>query len=442
MVVIPDLAKVVKLAESFGADEAEAYLIRSRVVEARFSERIESITTKATLSLGITAVKDKAVAVVGTQDLSDSGIRSAAEAAVRAAAASRPDQHWPGFPAAVGGPDLPGAFDRFTAEAGASDASSAVEDAIRGVKEGHEGAVPTRGMLRAEAREVWVANSYSGPAHRRETAAWVWVMARAGKGTYGEFSVSRSLRSLDAYKAGKEAGSRAADFADAALIKTGKYDVILAPDVAAEIISVMLSPAVSAREVQAGRSPLAGKVGHRVAAELITITDAGREPELVGSRAFDDEGVATHTRPLIRQGYLTGYVYDTYTATKDGVESTGNAWRSYSSRPAPSPNHLRLEPGDAGYEELVAEVREGLLVMATIGAWLSNPTSGLLNATVTHAYLIKGGEVAGTVKGGVLGGDFYELLRDRVAALSREWRQGMRASAPYVLLREVTVAGK
>ncbi len=440
--VVPDLARVVKLVESLGADEAEAYLIRSRVVEARFSERVESITTRTTLSLGITAVKGKAVAVVGTQDLSNAGIRSAAEAVVRAAAASKPDPHWPGFPATVGAPDLPGTFDRFTAEAGAHGVSSAVEEAVRGVKEGHEGAAPTRGMLRAEAREVWVANSYSGPASRRETSAWVWVMARAGKGTYGEFDVSRSLRSLDPYRAGREAGSRAADFADASLIKTGKYDVILAPDVAAEIVSVMLSPAVSAREVQAGRSPLVGKVGHRVAAEIVTVTDAGREPELVGSRAFDDEGVATHTRPLIKGGYLTGYVYDTYTAAKDGVESTGNAWRSYSSRPAPSPNHLRLEPGDVGYEEMVAEVKEGLLVMATIGAWLSNPTSGLLNATITHAYLIRGGEVAGTLKGGVLGGDFYELMRDKVAALSREWRQWMRASAPYVLLRGVTVAGK
>lgn len=439
---IPDLSKVVKLTESLGADEAEAYLIRSRVVEARFSDRVESVTTKTTLSLGVTAVKGKAVAVVGTQDLSDAGIKSAAEAVVRAAAASRPDPHWPGFPATVGGPDLPGAFDRFTAEAGAQDVSSAVEEALRGVKDGNEAAAPTRGMLRAESREVWVANSYSGPAHRRETASWVWVMARVGSGTYGEFDVSRSLRALDPYRAGKEAGARAADFADASLIRTGRYDVILSPDVAAEIISVMLSPAVSAREVQAGRSPLAGKVGHRVAAEGVTVTDAGREPELIGSRAFDDEGVATHTRPLIRGGYLAGYVYDTYTAAKDGVESTGNAWRSYSARPAPSPNHLRLEPGDVGLEEMVAEVREGLLVMATIGAWLSNPTSGLLNATITHAYLIRGGETAGTLKGGVLGGDFYELLREKVAALSKEWRQGMRASAPYVLLKGVTVAGK
>lgn len=439
---VPDLARVVKLVESFGAEEAEAYLIRSRVVEARFSKRVESITTKSTLSLGVTAVKGKAVAVVGTQDLSDAGIRSAAEAAVAAAVASKPDPHWPGFPAATGAPDLPGTFDRFTAEAGPHDVSSAVEEALKGVKEGHDGAVPTRGMLRVEAREVWVANSYSGPVSRRETSALVWVTARVGKGTYGEFDVSRSLRTLDAYRAGKEAGSRAADFADASLIKTGRYDIILSPNVAAEIISVMLSPAVSAREVQAGRSPLAGKVGQRVAAEIVTVIDAGREPELVGSRAFDDEGVATLTRPLIREGYLTGYVYDSYTAAKDGVESTGNAWRAYSSRPVPSPNHLRLEPGDMGYEELVAEVKEGLLVMATIGAWLSNPTSGLLNATITHAYLIKDGEVAGTLKGGVLGGNFYELMKERVTALSREWRQGMRASAPYVLLREVTVAGK
>ena len=439
---VPDLIRVVKLVESLGADEAEAYLIRSRVVEARFSSRVESVTAKDTFSLGITAVKGKAVAVVGTQDMSDAGVRAAAEAAVRAAATSRPDPHWPGFPATVGGPDLPGVFDRFTAEAGAHDVSSVVEEAIRGVKEGHEGASPTRGMVRAEAREVWVANSYSGPASRRETAAWAWVMARVGKGSYGEFEVSRSLRSVDAYRAGREAGSRAADFAEASLIRTGRYDVILSPDVAAEVISVMLSPAVSAREVQAGRSPLAGKVGERVAAEAVTVSDAGREPELVGSRAFDDEGVATHTRPLIRGGYLTGYVYDTYTAAKDGVESTGNAWRSYSSRPAPSPNHLRLEPGDVGYEELVSEVRDGLLVMATIGAWLSNPTSGLLNATITHAYVTRAGELVGTVKGGVLGGDFYEILRDKVAGLSREWRQGMRASAPYVLLKGVTVAGK
>jgi len=162
----------------------------------------------------------------------------------------------------------------------------------------------------------------------------------------------------------------------------------------------------------------------------------------VSSRSFDDEGYPTSDKAVFEGGVLKTYLYDTYTARKDGVESTGNALRTYSSNPTPSPNHLIVEPGDLSLEEIISEVREGVYVVRTIGEWLSNPVSGNLNATVTHAYIIRNGEIGKTCKGFVISGNFYEVFREKIELLSKEFRHSVRSSSPHILLKSVRLAGE
>jgi len=87
-------------------------------------------------------------------------------------------------------------------------------------------------------------------------------------------------------------------------------------------------------------------------------------------------------------------------------------------------------------------MNRGTVVHGTIGEWLSNPVSGYLNATVTHGFLVEGGEVKQAVKGVVLAGDAYKLLKEGLAALSKEAEAIVNYIVPAVLLSGVSVAGE
>ncbi|PUA32369.1 MAG: hypothetical protein B7O98_06845 [Zestosphaera tikiterensis] len=441
-----DLEKILNKLLSLGASEAELYLVKSREVSLDLTQVISKARTSEVTSLGIRVAIGKSVATVGTQDLSEKGVEEALSKAIAIAKTTPPDEHWVSFNKEIGFKPLNGVYDKGTAEASAEDLVGVAEELLNSVKEGFKEAIPVRGAVTTSTHEVIYLSSYDGPLKRAETAAGLYIMAKveeAGKvGTYGERDVKRSFKDLEPRKVGVEVGSRAKDFVDATSLETGDYDVILHNDVVIAILPVMLGPAVSALNIQQGRSPLIGKKNVKILSDLITVVDGGADSSLLGSKEFDDEGCATNNTVIVDKGVLKTYLYDSYTAYREGVKSTGNAVRTYSASPTPQPNHLHLRPGDSSLEEMIKESRKGLLVMSTIGEWLSNSISGHLNATITHAYVIKEGEVVGTVKNGVISGNFYELLNVKLAMVGKDLRILYRASAPSLMMREVRVAGK
>ena len=441
-----DVGKVLKLAESLGATEAEVYRVWSREAMIKATDKIVQPEVLELDAIGVRVAVGKRVAVVGTQDLSEAGIRKAVEAAVSIAKAANEDPDWRGFNDEVGLTPLNNLWDRETAGVSPEDLASVVKDAITAVSEGSPASKPVRCLVSASSLTIEFMNSYGGPVKQRMTSVGGWIYVKAVKdgkeGTFSGDAFARNLREFKLSDAAREAGAKAPEFIDSKPIPTGTYDVILAPCVTTSVLAIMLMPALSALSVQQGRSPLAGKVGEAVMAKHVTIIDAGADPTKPDGREFDDEGHPTVSRALVKEGILLDYAYDSYTAKKEGRRSTGNAWRKYSSTPSPRPNHILLKAGDASLDEMVREVKNGLLVESTIGEWLSNPVSGNLNATVTHAYLIRGGEIKGTVKGVVLSGNFYELMKSNIDLIGRKVETHGSATAPHILLRNLKIAGK
>jgi len=91
---------------------------------------------------------------------------------------------------------------------------------------------------------------------------------------------------------------------------------------------------------------------------------------------------------------------------------------------------------------MIEETSKGVYVLKTIGEWLSNPVSGYLNATVTHGYLIVNGSIEGKVKGAVIGGDFYQLMKSKVLGFSKDLHGSGNSYSPHVKLERVQLSGK
>jgi PmbA protein len=440
-----DLEKIVKRAIELGASEVDVYLTKTSETLLTLSDVIEASKYTKLFSLGIRVVVNKSVAVVGTQDLSREGVEKSLKSAISIAKVSPPDPNWVSMNKRITETRVGNLFDEDTAYATPEDLKQVAVDLLDSVSEGYRNAKPVRGAVTARSIEIDYVSCYGGPLTRAETVSGLHVYARVDEGgktgTFSEHDIQRSYKKLRARDVGYEAGSRAREFLEAGVLPNGVYELILLNRVTASILSVMITPAISALNVQQGRSPLSGRVGDEILSQDVSVVDLGTSPEALGSKPFDDEGHPTKDTVIFERGVLKTYLYDTYTALKEGRESTGNASRTFSSAPTPQPHHLRLMPGKARLDELISEVREGVLVMDTIGEWLSNPVSGHLNATITHAYLIREGELVKPVKGAVITSNIYELLKHRVEAIGRDLRIEYGVSAPSLKFGKVRIAG-
>lgn len=292
--------------------------------------------------------------------------------------------------------------------------------------------------------EVAIANSEGLARAARGTVSSAHLLAVAEDGKSAEMAgssaFSRKLGGVDPEAVGREAAEKALRLLGARRITTRKAAVVLAPDIAADFLEV-LAPSLSAENVQKGTSLLRGKLGSPVASELVGIVDDGTLPDGMRSAPFDGEGVPHRRTSLVEGGILKAYLYDTYTAAKEGVRSTGNALRpGFKSTPRPGPSNLFLLPGKQSREELLATMDEGLLITAVLGIHTANPVTGDFSVGAAGLWLEKGCP-AYPVRGIAIAGNLGDLLR-RISGVADDLRFFGHVGAPTVKIEELTLSGQ
>ena len=144
----------------------------------------------------------------------------------------------------------------------------------------------------------------------------------------------------------------------------GEYAVVLAADAVGELLDFLVFLAFNGLAHAEGRGALDGRLGTRVAASAINLSDSPRFARTL-PRAFDFEGVPKAPIPLIQDGVAHRVVHDTRSAARagDGARSTGHATAPGGSSFGPHPTNLVLIGGGAADEaELAATIERGLYV--------------------------------------------------------------------------------
>lgn len=276
---------------------------------------------------------------------------------------------------------------------------------------------------------------------------WAVVVAMASDGDETQtgfgFRLARRPGDLDLEGAAGEAAERAARLLGARKPKTERMPVLLDPVAAASFLGV-LAAGLTAEAVLKGRSLFADRVGERVAAGVVRVVDDGRALEGPGAEPFDGEGVPTRRTGVIEDGVLRGFLHNTYTATRMGASSTGNARRAgFKSTPGVAPTNLVLEPGGETQQELFARAGRALLVQDLIGVHSgANPISGDFSVGVS-GLVVEGGALSQPVREATIASTILDILRAVVAVGSdlRFFPFGGAIGAPTVLVEEMTVAG-
>ena len=159
-----------------------------------------------------------------------------------------------------------------------------------------------------------------------------------------------------------------------------------------------------------GVSAFAGRLGQKVASELVTVVDDGTIPNRRGSLNVDDEGTPTGRTVLIENGILTGYMQDRLNARLMKMAPTGNGRReSYAHPPMPRMTNTFMLAGQDDPEDIIRSVPKGLYAV-TFGGGQVDITSGKFVFSASEAYLIEDGRVTAPVKGATLIGNGPDAL--------------------------------
>lgn len=440
--------RAVEAATAAGAGEAEAYVSRDSGREVRVhGGEVESLTAATQSGVGVRAWIGHRVGYAYGTDFSDAGVRTIAAQAAEAAAVADEDE--------FAAPPQPSEFEALPGlsdpSLGEWEAGRVVELALtveRTALEADERLIGVETAVYADSDEQIAIASSAGVAGEYEASScYAYLQALAeGEGareTGLGFGLARGPRGLDPVAIGREGAERALQMIGAKKPGSRSCPVVFDETVAASFAG-LIGGGLGAKAVQRGRSPFAGRLGEEVASSAFALHDDGRDPDGPASAPFDAEGVPRRRTALIEDGRLRSYLFDTYSANREGTHSTGNAARAgYRSLPSVATSNLVIAPGALSLEQLLAEAGEGVYVNDVAGLHSGvNPVTGVFSVGASGR-VIRGGALAEPVREFTIAGELVGML-GAVSAAGAEPRWvpfGGSVSTPPLLIGEMAISG-
>ena len=254
---------------------------------------------------------------------------------------------------------------------------------------------------------------------------------------YWSTAARAASRLESAESVGRIAAERALRRLNPRKVPTQNVPVVFEPRTARALLGDFFD-AVNGSAIYRGASFLAGKLGEKIASDLVTIVDDAIMPGLFGSSPFDDEGVRARRTVVVERGVLKNYLLNSYSARKLGMKTTANASRGLSGNAGVGPGNFFIEKGSKTPEQILGEVRNGFYVTELIGT-AANTVTGDYSSGAAGLW-IENGELAYSVSEITIAGNLKEMLAD-LRALGSDLDFRGAIAAPTILIGEMTISG-
>ena len=244
-------------------------------------------------------------------------------------------------------------------------------------------------------------------------------------------SQSSRFFDLDGEKLAIEVCNLAKSSLDTKPIDTNDYDVVLDYYAATGLLQTFIS-AFNGENVMRGRSILKDKMGMEI------VDNPLLENGMCTSKC-DGEGSVSEKTELVKDGVLNSFIYDIYTANKQGVKTTSNGLRgSYLTTPMISPTNVEFK-----FDEMkdLSEIDKSVLTTSVLGAHTANPISGDFSVEASNAFKIENGELTDSINKAMISGNIFEIMK-KVEGLKSEIKQYGQFIIPKLLVHDLRVVGQ
>ncbi|MBM3269356.1 MAG: TldD/PmbA family protein [Candidatus Sericytochromatia bacterium] len=403
-----------------GADATEVVLVGTDTRLTRFAQnQIHQNVGSRDLEIRVRAVLGNRIGVASTNDPADEALRRVVARAAEIAAVQPDNPDFRGLPdpGLAGDRGDVGGYSAGTAGYSAADRAAQVAEVCA---QAAEAGLTAAGAFETGAQSLTVANSLGLFGHHAGTrAAFSTVVSGADSSGYAA-RLAMDADGIDIAAAGREAIEKAIRGRDPASVPAGTWTVVLEEYAVADLLAYLGYVGFGAQGYLQGASFASGRLGERLCAPSVSVWDDGMDPGGILS-PFDYEGVARRRVSLIEAGVARGVVWDTFTAGREGRESTGHAL------PAPNPfgpfpTCLHMAPGDLDRADLAAGVERGLWITRFHYVNVMDPKATVITGmTRDGTYLIEGGRVTRPVRNLRFTEQILGAL-SRVAGIGRETR--------------------
>ena len=418
MIEEPVLQRVLSTALRTGGDFAEVFAEDRRSSSAVLDDgRVEEFTSGRDRGAGIRVIRGDTTGFAHTADLSEDGLRTAAEAAaaaargggggVREVALTRRDVVRPHDVDVL--PETVAKDRKVDLLRRADDAARSQGSSVRQVS----------ATYADSRRRILVANSDGLLAEDDQVRTRFFVQAVAlgdtgmqtgfeGPGRTIGFEYFDEIPVEDTAKA---AAGRAVNMLKARPAPSGKLPVVLKKGAGGVLFHEACGHGLEADLVGRDASVFRGKVGEQVASPLVTLVDDGTYSREWGTYAIDDEGNPSQRNTLIEDGVLTDYMWDHVRARKEGRSPSGNGRRqTYQYLPMVRMTNTFVLAGEDDPEEIIRQTEYGIYCVQ-LGGGSVNTATGDFVFGMTEAYMIENGEITDPVRAANLIGNGPETLR-------------------------------
>ena len=389
--------------------------------------RIEELTSGRDRGAGVRVISGDTTGFAHTADLSEVGLRRAAEAA---AATARTGSSTATVPLNVSEPadSIVLVLPESVAKSRKVALLRAADDAARGVG----GAISQVSARYSEGRRrILVANSdglWSEDDQVRILFSVSCVASgdtgmQTGRETVGYTVGYELFDSYDVEELARRAGERALTKLRARPAPSGEHAVVIKSGGGGVLFHEACGHGLEADLVRKGASVFKDRVGEQVAISGLTLIDDGTMTKEWGNIAIDDEGHAAQRNVLIEDGILTDYMWDHLRARDEGRPHSGNGRRqSYQHLPMVRMTNTFVTNGTIDPEDIIADTQHGVYV-AQLGGGQVNTATGDFVFGMTEAYLIENGEITEPLREGNLIGNGPEVLTE-IDALGNDFEMG------------------
>lgn len=424
------LERVLAAAVRTGGEFAEVYVEDKRLMSAGLDDgKIEQVSSGRDRGAGIRVVRGDTTGFAHTADLSERGLREAAEAAAAAASrggggtrtialtrrATTPVNDVAIFPDTVSKADKVALLER------ANDAARSSGSAIVQVSAGYGDS--RKRILVANSDGLLVEDEQVRTNLRVSVVASGDTGMQTGYDSIGHTMGFEVFDRYDVEELARRAAGQALTKLRARPAPSGSLPVVIKAGSGGVLFHEACGHGLEADLVAKGASVFRGRVGEQVASPLVTLVDDGTMTSEWGAITIDDEGHPAQRNVLIEDGVLTDYMWDFLRARKEGRPQSGNGRRqSYMHLPMVRMTNTFVLNGTEDPEDLVRDTEHGVYV-AHLGGGQVNTATGDFVFGMTEAYLIEHGEITEPLREGNLIGNGPQVLQD-IDLLANDFAMG------------------